>query len=36
MNEAELQDVYKMLDSIPFSRNKKNLNRDFSDALMMA
>ena len=25
-----------MVDSIPFSRAKKNINRDFSDAVMMA
>jgi len=25
-----------MVDSIPFSRAKKNMNRDFSDGVMMA
>lgn len=36
MLEEELQQVYDMVDSIPFSRAKKNINRDFSDGLMMA
>jgi hypothetical protein len=25
-----------MVDGIPFTRSKKNINRDFSDAVMMA
>jgi hypothetical protein len=31
-----MQEVYEMIDNIPFSRNKRNINRDFSDGLMMA
>lgn len=36
LNQSELNEVYKMVDSVPFSRVKKNISRDFSDALMMA
>ena len=36
LNQSELNEVYKMVDSVPFSRTKKNISRDFSDALMMA
>lgn len=36
MNEQQLAEVYEMVDSIPFSRQKKNIARDFSDGLMMA
>lgn len=36
LSQSELEEVYKMVDSVPFSRVKKNINRDFSDALMMA
>lgn len=36
MNKSDFAEVYKMLDSVPFSRNKKNIHRDFSDAIMMA
>lgn len=36
MNEQQLEEVYEMVDSIPLSRPKKNINRDFSDGLMMA
>lgn len=36
MNEQQLEEVYEMVDSIPLSRPKKNISRDFSDALMMA
>ena len=36
MNEKQLQEVYAMVDSIDFSRTKKNINRDFADAVMMA
>lgn len=28
--------MYEMVDSIPLSRPKKNISRDFSDAVMMA
>jgi hypothetical protein len=36
MNEQQLAEVYEMVDGVPFSRQKKNIARDFSDALMMA
>lgn len=36
MKEQELQEVYEMVDSIPLSRPKRNINRDFADGLMMA
>ena len=36
MNEQQLAEVYQMVDSVPFSRQKKNIARDFSDGLMMA
>lgn len=36
MNQEQLGEVYKMVDSIPFSRSKKNISRDFSDGVMMA
>jgi hypothetical protein len=36
METEELQQVYDMVDSIPFSRPKKNINRDFADCVMMA
>jgi hypothetical protein len=36
MKEEELQEVYEMVDNIPLSRAKKNINRDFSDGVMMA
>jgi hypothetical protein len=36
MKQEELQQVYDMVDSIPFSRVKKNINRDFADCVMMA
>ena len=36
MNEQQLAEVYEMVDSVPFSRQKKNIARDFSDGLMMA
>ena len=36
MNEQKLQEVYEMVDSMTFSRNKRNINRDFSDGVMMA
>lgn len=31
-----MQEVYAMVDSIDFSRAKKNINRDFADCVMMA
>lgn len=36
MNQNEMEEIYKMVDNIPFSRPKKNINRDFSDAVMLA
>ena len=36
MNEEQLQEVYQMVDTIPLSRSKRNINRDFSDGLLMA
>ena len=36
MNQTEMEEIYKMVDNIPFSRPKKNINRDFSDAVMLA
>ena len=36
MNEEQLREVYEMVDGIPFTRAKKNIGRDFSDAVMMA
>lgn len=36
MQKEELQEVYEMVDSVPFSRGKKNIHRDFADAVMMA
>lgn len=36
MDEEELKQIYKMVDSIPFSRTKKNISRDFADGVMMA
>lgn len=35
-SEAELDELYKWIDAIPLSRRKKNLPRDFSDAVLMA
>ena len=34
--EEELQELYAWIDNIPLSRRKKNLPRDFSDAVLMA
>lgn len=31
-----MREVYEMVDNIPFTRTKKNINRDFSDGVMMA
>jgi hypothetical protein len=36
MNEQQLAEVYEMVDIVPFSRQKKNIARDFSDGSMMA
>ncbi len=31
MNDEQLQSVYVWVDSIPLSRPKRNISRDFSD-----
>lgn len=36
LSEEQLTDLYAWVDSIPLSRRKKNLPRDFSDAVLMA
>ncbi|TNV82558.1 hypothetical protein FGO68_gene14152 [Halteria grandinella] len=36
IDEEELQLVYQWVDSVPLSRPKRNIARDFSDALLMA
>lgn len=36
MNQQQLEEIYEMVDSVPLSRPKKNINRDFSDGLLMA
>eukprot|EP01060_Flectonema_neradi_P010468 TRINITY_DN17567_c0_g1_i1.p1 TRINITY_DN17567_c0_g1~~TRINITY_DN17567_c0_g1_i1.p1 ORF type:complete len:213 (+),score=34.63 TRINITY_DN17567_c0_g1_i1:105-743(+) len=36
MDEDELQDLYQWVDSIPLSRPKKNIARDFSDGMLVA
>jgi len=36
MNEQQLQEVYQMVDSINLTRPKRNISRDFSDAVLMA
>lgn len=33
LNESELNDLYNWIDEIPLSRPKKNIARDFSDAV---
>ena len=32
LSDEELQGLYAWIDEIPLSRQKKNINRDFSDA----
>lgn len=32
----DLERIYELVDSIPFSRPKRNIHRDFSDGCMMA
>lgn len=34
--EEELNDIYSWVDSVPLSRPKKNIARDFSDGMLMA
>lgn len=36
ITEEEMQIVYNWVDEIPLSRPKKNISRDFSDAVLMA
>jgi hypothetical protein len=36
LSETELQELYGWIDTIPLSRRKKNLARDFSDGVLMA
>ena len=36
MNDEQLQEVYIWVDDIPLSRPKKNIHRDFSDAVLVA
>ena len=33
ISEEEMQEVYNWVDEIPLSRPKKNIARDFSDAV---
>lgn len=36
LNEDELNEIYSWVDSMPLSRPKKNIARDFSDGVLMA
>jgi hypothetical protein len=36
LTEDELNQIYNWVDSIPLSRPKKNITRDFSDGCMLA
>lgn len=36
LSEEELTEVYNWVDQIPLSRPKKNITRDFADAVLMA
>ena len=36
LTDEELNDIYAWVDTIPLSRPKKNIARDFSDGLLMA
>jgi hypothetical protein len=36
LSEEELQALYAWIDEIPLSRQKKNINRDFSDGVLAA
>lgn len=36
LDEEELQSLYTWVDSIPLSRPKKNISRDFADGVLMA
>jgi hypothetical protein len=36
LSDAQLEELYEWIDTIPLSRKKKNLARDFSDAVLFA
>lgn len=36
LTEDELNEIYSWVDSIPLSRPKKNIARDFSDGVLVA
>lgn len=36
VKEEELQELYSWVDSIPLSRPKRNIARDFSDGVLLA
>ena len=36
MDDSQLMTVYEWIDSIPLSREKKNMTRDFSDGVLAA
>jgi hypothetical protein len=36
LTEAQVEELYQWVDTVPLSRRKKNLPRDFSDAVLMA
>lgn len=36
LTKEELEEIYETVDSIPFSKTKRNIHRDFSDGVMMS
>ena len=36
LTESQLHEVYVWIDEVPIKRVKKNLNKDFADACIMA
>lgn len=36
LTDQEVNDIYTWVDSIPLSRPKKNIGRDFADGVLMA
>lgn len=36
LTEEELNDIYNWVDTIPLSRPKRHIGRDFSDGVLMA
>ena len=36
LNEEQLQDLYAWIDTVPLSRKKNNITRDFSDGILTA